>query len=1155
MKQLFSRFGFVVLFVMALLISHTAMAQKVTFSGTVKNAHRVLEGASVELVGKGIVVYTNTNGVFVLKVTPGNYVAEVSYGDYKTKKVNLQITASKANAVVVELDGNYELLSLAQVGSISTTKRKAGENVSAVDVVCSKTLQIPGHVEPSQILNYNLASFNSSRQTLAGGTDHIDPSTLRGLGTDNMLVLVNGQRRHASSLTNINQTLGRGTTSYDFNSIPLSAIERVEILRDGAVAQYGSDAIGGVINIVLKQDVKQTNLNLHVGQQYLGDGLTKAVNANHAMKLGKKGFLDLFADLRFREATNRSGEYEGTVYSNNLVLDNILVEERKFNRAGNLRLGNSQADNYNLGFNLGFPLSSKVNFTANYLSGYRKSVAGGMYYYPKQTDYVNYFVHPDGFLPLNEAKVRDRSIAAKVNGICKKGWNWELATVFGENGINYNVSNSNNASQLSLGASVPTNFYNGKTKYNQSSNTVTFNKDLGKKLNIQSFNLAFGGEYRNENYAIGAGDEASWNDYASANTQIGGATGFTGFAPVSVVSKMREMVGGFANVETDLSKEFLLTAAVRYDNYLNDIKGLFAGKLAGRYKFSDNFSVRASLSNGYKAPALQQQYFSYFTYVPTAVSGRKLDVIAANNSVAASLFGIEKLKAEKSMQYGLGFSTTPFKNKKINIAVDAYQIVIDDRIALTDKFDRTTSTVVNNLFTALPSYQSVSFLANTAKTTTQGIDATLSANENKFMEGLLDVSISVNLNKTEVNNVNVPSVIDDAAGNGLVKFFSGAEYGRLELAQPRNKAILGLTYRANNWIFNSRFTYFGGIKTTDNSYYLGLVNETFSERLVTDASLSYKPIHWMTFTLGANNIGNVYPSKLANAANTAQGLIPYSVNATQFGFNGGYWYTNLAFDLTNIKCVKKVKAAPVAPMPEVKKVEAPKDTDGDGVPDKEDKCPIVAGVKYLNGCPDKDGDGVTDAEDKCPTVPGYKVFAGCPDTDGDGIEDSKDKCPTQPGVARLDGCPVPDTDGDGLNDDYDKCPTVKGTIANNGCPDEVKVEVQKKLDLSARMILFETGSAVITKSSYKVLDEVAALLNNNASFSLNIEGHTDNTGDETKNVQLSQKRADVVKAYLAKKGVKEERMTAQGFGSAKPVADNATTEGKHQNRRVELVLQ
>jgi outer membrane protein OmpA-like peptidoglycan-associated protein len=347
-----------------------------------------------------------------------------------------------------------------------------------------------------------------------------------------------------------------------------------------------------------------------------------------------------------------------------------------------------------------------------------------------------------------------------------------------------------------------------------------------------------------------------------------------------------------------------------------------------------------------------------------------------------------------------------------------------------------------------------------------------------------------------------------------------------------------------------RGTRFGTVKTFDPTN--PLLDEVFQPKIVMDASLSYRPIYWMNITMGANNIGDTYPDRVKNFANTSDGRLVYSRSATQFGFNGGYWYTNLAFDLSNIKSLPKPKPTPVAPIVVAPKPEPPKDTDGDGVPDKDDVCPTQAGPRSLGGCPDKDGDGVADKDDKCPDVAGVKIFGGCPDTDGDGIEDAKDKCPTQPGTAKYQGCPVPDTDGDGLNDDYDKCPTVAGPIANNGCPEEKKEVVQKKVTEKAKDILFETGSAKLKAESYKSLDIIAQELKDNTDLSLDIEGHTDNVGSEKSNQKLSENRANVVKAYLVKKGINTNKITVTGFGSSQPVADNSTAEGRAQNRRVIL---
>lgn len=243
----------------------------------------------------------------------------------------------------------------------------------------------------------------------------------------------------------------------------------------------------------------------------------------------------------------------------------------------------------------------------------------------------------------------------------------------------------------------------------------------------------------------------------------------------------------------------------------------------------------------------------------------------------------------------------------------------------------------------------------------------------------------------------------------------------------------------------------------------------------------------------------------------------------------------------------------------VKKVEVLKevthDKDNDGVVDEKDECPDVAGEIALAGCPDKDKDGIADKNDKCPDVPGTAKYNGCPipDTDGDGINDDEDRCPQIAGTAKYSGCPIPDTDGDGVNDEEDKCPNTPGKPANSGCP-EIKQEVVKKVAIAAKAIYYMSGKDIIQKVSYPKLDIVVKVLKTDPALLISIEGHTDNKGNQETNLKLSTKRAEAVKKYLIKKGIAESRISAQGFGDSKPIANNATAAGRQKNRRVELHL-
>ena len=249
---------------------------------------------------------------------------------------------------------------------------------------------------------------------------------------------------------------------------------------------------------------------------------------------------------------------------------------------------------------------------------------------------------------------------------------------------------------------------------------------------------------------------------------------------------------------------------------------------------------------------------------------------------------------------------------------------------------------------------------------------------------------------------------------------------------------------------------------------------------------------------------------------------------------------------------KKKEPAPVAPPPPPV-VEAPKDRDGDGVLDVDDKCPDVKGLASLKGCPDRDGDGIADGDDKCPDVAGLARYQGCPipDTDKDGINDEVDKCPSVPGVARYQGCPIPDTDGDGVNDEEDKCINEKGPASNFGCP-VIDEKIVARVNKAAQNVFFATGSSKLLAKSFPKLNDVVTILKENSTYKVNIDGHTDNTGKADKNQTLSNARAASVKTYLVSKGVDESRLTSMGYGQDKPIADNKTATGRARNRRVEM---
>ena len=354
--------------------------------------------------------------------------------------------------------------------------------------------------------------------------------------------------------------------------------------------------------------------------------------------------------------------------------------------------------------------------------------------------------------------------------------------------------------------------------------------------------------------------------------------------------------------------------------------------------------------------------------------------------------------------------------------------------------------------------------------------------------------------------------------------------------------------------------------------YSKVYSTTTNQALVSEFELSFHGRLWndnhfvQPFATAGAGIGNYsqswaayFPLGLGIQVNLfSEGYVfiqsNYRVSACMSKLDDNMFYSvGFSTPIGHAKQPKKPKLKPL-PSPPVAKV-INYDKDGDGVPDSVDMCPDVAGLAALHGCPDRDGDGIADKDDKCPDIKGLAKYHGCPipDTDGDGINDEEDSCPSVPGLARYHGCPIPDTDGDGVNDEEDKCPTVAGTIANHGCP-EVKEEIKKKVELSAKNIYFAPASDKIVNNSFKSLDQVVAVLNEDKNLKLDISGYTDNTGKPESNLQLSKDRAKAVYVYLVSKGIDAKRLSSEGYGEAHSVADNKTAEGRLKNRRVELKL-
>jgi iron complex outermembrane recepter protein len=869
----------------------------VPITGKITNASgEPLSGVSIVVKNKGGGTSTNANGVFTIDANEGDILV-VSIIGFKSKEV----VVGSQRELNISLEEAVAELTTVVVGSRSLRPRTNVESPVPVDVISSKDLLATGQIEPTQQIQFTAPSFVSNRQTVADGTDHIDPASLRGLGPDQVLVLVNGKRRYNTALVNINGTVGKGSVGTDLNSIPGSSIERIEVLRDGAASQYGSDAIAGVINVVLKKKTG-TQVFAHAGAQYEGDGASLQLGVNQGFKVGK-GILNITGEIRHRQPTNRAGEYLGTVFSTNAAQDEQLIAQNGgWDRKNNMYVGNSKQLNAYGEANLELPLTGNTKFYATGMYSYRKGKAAGFYRYPKQSpSQVVLQLHPRGFLPFIGSDINDHTILAGIKGKTANAWNWDVSSVLGGNQFSFEVTNSNNAS---MGINSPTSFECGKLGFRQSTTNVDFSKDFGSQLKLSSFNVALGAEMRFDMYKITAGQEESWRNYDS--TKAGGAQVFPGFQPANEVDETRSVISTYVDIETDITEKFLVNVAGRFEHY-SDFGNALAGKLALRYKILDALSIRGAISNGFRAPSIHQYYFNnistQFQLVNNTLTASNTLTVRNNDKIAKAL-GIPDLKEETSVNYSLGITSKPARN--VSLTIDAYRIDIKDRILYAGPFRRTAGSIVAQVLDAAnisSEVQVVQAFANFIDTKTQGIDVILSYSP-QVGKGNLDLTLAANVNETKIEKIkgtsNIPAVPD---ANGNYFFFDRAEQARVELANPKNKLALSANYTIKKFGIMARATRFGEVSSWNTN---PMLDETYEAKVVTDASVSYQIIPQVRVTVGANNLFDVYPDKLkwfregngdkSNIyyANTSDGRFVYSRNATQFGMNGGYYYISLS---------------------------------------------------------------------------------------------------------------------------------------------------------------------------------------------------------------------------------------------------------------------
>ncbi|MGO2370888.1 MAG: TonB-dependent receptor plug domain-containing protein [Pseudoalteromonas prydzensis] len=832
-----------------------------------------------------------------------------------------------ANAQEQAAQENIEKIAI--VGS-----RVAGRSVEdlpvPVDILSAEALENTGQTEVGRMLQAIAPSFNFSSSSISDGTDALRPATLRGLGPDQTLVLINGKRRHQASIIHINTSVGRGTAGTDMNAIPAAAIKRIEVLRDGAAAQYGSDAIAGVINIVLKDADEGGKAAVNYGQYSEGDGETVTVDFNKGFALGDDGYLNTTINYRDRAPTNRAGLHGSCqFYGCTELSDGTLLagDPRELTTPRDtFRIGDADSQQFALTVNTGYELaggelygfitySTRDNESAAF---FRENANGGGNPVLQDGDAVI----PMGFLPKINTTIDDVSYNFGFKKEFDNSSSLDLSYTYGENSIDYTTSDTINGSYANLlrydqglsaddiRATIPRQAY----AYGMELSLQTINLDFTQ--DYDDFSLAMGAELRTDEYRILEGSEYAYRDYDTNNgvniydgmsggigseNAAGGTQGFGGSAPASSVDESRDVISFYLDAETYIIDDVIISGALRYDNY-KGFGDTVNFKLAGNWSVTDDVSLRGAVSTGFRAPSMQQLYFNnistQFVVGPDGTLVAEEVGTFRNDSTLAQSIGIPKLKEEKSQNLSMGIVYNVTDN--INVTLDYYSIDIDDRIVISNRLGKGLSDTLDAALVSSGAGAGQFFL-NGADTETQGIDFVATWNT-EGLGGTLDFTLAANFTETDVVDLFTPQ------GSGLETIpvedvFSSQETSIIEEWQPQDRVNLSALYRLEDWTVNLSLNRYGEYTVEDGG------RQTYGAEILTDIKVNYFVTDNLSLNIGANNLFDVYPDKntignsragtivdaSGNTIVSSTGVFEYSRRSAPFGFNGAYYYVGAEY--------------------------------------------------------------------------------------------------------------------------------------------------------------------------------------------------------------------------------------------------------------------
>lgn len=861
------------LFISALLLSFTTM-----FGQTIKG--KVIDESGeplpfVNVLKKNTVsgVSTNENGEFSL--------------DVKKLPVTLVFSSVGFTSIEQTVFENYYVNVVLKEGNVlnevvltgnRSKPRTILDSAVPIDNVSLKELQATGQTDIAKMLTYAIPSYNSTSQSISDGTAHFDPADLRGLGPSRTLVLVNGKRKNQSALVYVNDTPGKGEVGVDMKSIPTAAIERIEVLRDGASAQYGSDAVAGVINIILKKNIDFTQVNVNAGVTKEGDGFNAEADVNHTFTFGDGGYVNATLGMSYQDKTNRAGE-PGK--------DGLFGVDNQWTRDNpdlGMNIGQPEMKKGDLFVNAEYPLNDNTKVYAFGGFNIRQGKSFALYrtpYWPGvPTDATNNPLYDgngdyQGFQPTFETDIKDFLFTAGTK--FKLGeFDADASASYGKNSVGYTIGDTFNPS---LGANSPTSFDAGAYAFSN----IIGNFDVSRSFGEVSIGLGFEG--RQEKFDVTAGQEESYID--------GGAQSFPGLQPGNALNETRTNIGGYATLDWDVSEKFLIGGAVRYENY-SDFGGNTSWKLNSRYKLGEAGVLRASYGTGFRAPSLHQVYLSN---VQTLLSGGTISNQGTFNNVSPVIkdLGVASLFAETSKSISAGLTVKA--SNDFTISLDYYNVRIEDRVLFSGEITGTDDNGNPNAAVQQilddNKVTSIKFFINAADTKTEGIDYTMRYKNIDFASGKLGINLALNLNRTKLEGeVKTPSKLSGYKN----AIFNRKEQSRIISARPSSKFLFGADYKINKFSAGLNNTYFGEVTwqhATDPSK-----DQTFSGKVITDLSFGYEFSEVVSFTAQVNNLFDIYPDEVeakGDVTTDLGGRFKYPWEVNQFGFSGTMFKAGFTF--------------------------------------------------------------------------------------------------------------------------------------------------------------------------------------------------------------------------------------------------------------------